>query len=452
MDLFYAMDCLTEHSALLKGIDVQKRHLKAADKRIIAQYLQKFVQYNQKALDFLGVQAWVTGTDLNAALQFSASSYIGCVPLRASDTGKQIGDFVVKPRYINQQQYDEFLEILHLLGHDISPEFLDGLTLSSGHTLRPPQFLEAIKFIDLLHRLSGDVWQKFAVIQREQSTPSGKVNWDKYAKQSAHPEKALMFPQRNNSLTENHAEYAKLHYVFDLCRSLLTQAHLPNALKRPTQQKVDFLTQRLAPIAMQTTRSITIKNSDKPLLQACKKQANIILQNQAFECLGWRLDVAEIFERYVQYVFTELANITGARLHKNVKIPGQFKKQSAWELKYLEPDAIYQKEHLMVVIDAKYKSHFYHLAHDSEALKEEHRRDLHQILAYSAFNHSPHKSAILCYPAQYFQHKTMLYTNPANNCSNKVIMLGLPMSITLYKNAKQAMIELLQQLETDTVL
>ena len=94
MDVFCEIACLTERSTLLNGTALQKKWFKTADKRIIGQYLQKFVSYNSNLFDFLGVQPTVVGTDKNTSLVFRSSAYIGSIPLRSSDTGKQIGDFV----------------------------------------------------------------------------------------------------------------------------------------------------------------------------------------------------------------------------------------------------------------------------------------------------------------------------------------------------------------------
>lgn len=46
LDVFCEVPCLTEQSRQLSGIALQKKWFKSADKRIIGQYLQKFIDYN----------------------------------------------------------------------------------------------------------------------------------------------------------------------------------------------------------------------------------------------------------------------------------------------------------------------------------------------------------------------------------------------------------------------
>jgi hypothetical protein len=154
LDVFCEIPCLTEQSKQLGGIALQKKWFKSADKRIIGQYLQKFIDYNSEQFKFLGVQPYIIGSDQSIALTFRSSGFIGSIPLRASDTGKQIGDFVVMPRFTGRDRFEDYIEILNLLGTEISPEVIDSLPLASGKNFRPPLYLEVVKFIATLEKLT----------------------------------------------------------------------------------------------------------------------------------------------------------------------------------------------------------------------------------------------------------------------------------------------------------
>jgi hypothetical protein len=166
LDVFCEIPCLTEQSKQLSGIVLQKKWFKSADKRIIGQYLQKFIDYNSAQFKFLGVTPYIIGTDQNTSFAFRSSSFIGSIPLRASDTGKQIGDFVVMPRFIGRDRFEDYIEILNLLGTEISPESIDSLPLASGKNFRPPLYLEAVKFITSLEKLTMSSWRKFDNIEK----------------------------------------------------------------------------------------------------------------------------------------------------------------------------------------------------------------------------------------------------------------------------------------------
>src|SRR5690606_8656214 len=127
LDVFFEMPCLTEQSRQLSGIYLQKKWFKSADRRIVGQNLQKFIEYNLTQFKFLGIQPLIIGTDQNTSLIFRSSGFIGTIPLRASDTGKQIGDFVVMPRFTGRDRFEDYIEILNLLGGEISPTVIDSL-------------------------------------------------------------------------------------------------------------------------------------------------------------------------------------------------------------------------------------------------------------------------------------------------------------------------------------
>ena len=245
LEVFNEIYCLTEKSKLLSGIELKKKWFKSADARIIGQYLQKFISYNKDLFDFIGVQPKIEGTDQNTSLSFRSSSYIGSIPLRSSDTGKQIGDFVVMPRFTGRDRFEDYIEILNLLGTEISPEILDSLPLASGKNFRPPLYLEAIKFISALETLLLKPWRKFDNVERITDQPSGQVNWDKYLETEYKVESRLKFPVRKNILSEFHKEYSEIKYVFSICKLELLSSNTPQRIKLSLKPRLSSLEEKL---------------------------------------------------------------------------------------------------------------------------------------------------------------------------------------------------------------
>ena len=79
IDIFSEISCLTESSPHLSGLVLQKKWFHSADKRIIGQYLQKFINYNIELFNFLGVQPFIIGLDQQASLCFRSSEFIGTI-------------------------------------------------------------------------------------------------------------------------------------------------------------------------------------------------------------------------------------------------------------------------------------------------------------------------------------------------------------------------------------
>jgi hypothetical protein len=450
LDVFCEIPCLTEQSRQLSGIVLQKKWFKSADKRIIGQYLQKFIDYNSDQFKFLGVNPFIIGTDQNTSIAFRSSSFIGSIPLRASDTGKQIGDFVVMPRFIGRDRFEDYIEILNLLGTEISPEAIDSLPLASGKNFRPPLYLEAVKFIASLEKLTMRSWRKFDNIEKVSNQPIGQINWTKYINQEYKVEKRLKFPARSNVLSEFHSEYAEIRYVFDICKSELLSANTPQRIKNTLRNRLSFLEERLYHHKPKTTNKISIRFSDSPNVKACKLQANKILNYKLIDSTAWRVDFSDVFEKFIQHIFKEVAKETGGRLYSNFKFHSRTSKHFSWELKHVEPDAIYQKENYLVFIDAKYKSNLYNKFDQSETLKEDHRHDLHQIMAYSSFSKTDFKFGFLCYPSDQIEVKSIQFKNGINEATNTILILGVPLKKASIRETKRLLTNELNEIERKT--
>ena len=450
LDVFCEVPCLTEQSRQLSGIALQKKWFKSADKRIIGQYLQKFIDYNSSQFKFIGVQPFIIGSDQNTSLTFRSSSFIGTIPLRASDTGKQIGDFVVMPRFTGRDRFEDYIEILNLLGTEISPEVIDSLPLASGKNFRPPLYLEAVKFIASLEALLSRPWRKFDNIEKISSQPSGQINWSKYINNEYRIENRLKFPTRKNILSEFHSEYAEIRYVFDICKNELLSSNTPQRIKNTIRVKLSCIEEKLYHHKPKATNNIIAKSSDSPTVKTCKEQANKILNFNLVDSTAWRVDFSDVFEKFVQHIFKAVAKETGGKLFSNFKFHSRTSKHYSWELKHIEPDAIYQKENLLVFIDAKYKSNLYNKFDNSETLKDDHRHDLHQIMAYTSFSKTDIKSGFLCYPSDQLELKAIKYKNGINEVTNTVLVMGIPLKKDSINEAKRLLTNELNELERRT--
>lgn len=448
-DVFAEIACLTEISSIKKWREIQKKWHgpKGKDKFSAPEQSQKFLSINKDVFEFLGVKPRIINTDQNTSIAFRTSSFIGAIPLRASDTGKQIGDFVVMPRFTGRDRFEDYIEILNLLGTEISPEVIDSLPLASGKNFRPPLYLEAVKFIAALEVLISKLWRKFNNVEKISSQPSGQINWNKYTNNEYKIENRLKFPTRKNILSEFHNEYSEVRYVFDLCKNELLSSNTPQRIKNIIRPRLNFIEEKLYHHKPSVTNNISISSSDSPVIKICKEQANKILNFNLVDSTAWRVDFSDVFEKFVQHIFKEVANETGGKLFANFKFQSKTSKHYSWELKHIEPDAIYKKDKFLVFIDAKYKSNLYNKFGNSETLKDDHRRDLHQIMAYSSFSKTNLKYGFLCYPSNELEIKTITYKNGINEVTNTVSIMGIPLKKESINAAKRLLGEELNEIE-----
>lgn len=424
--VFFQLQCLTEQSKNLSGIALLKKWFKKSDRRAIGQSLQKFVSYNSELFGFLGIRPHIVGTDHETVIRFQSSEFIGVIPLRAPDTGKQIGDFIVTPRYSGTNLFDDYVEIITLLEEEITPELFDSIPLASRDFFQPPIYLEAIKYIQALELLVKKSWKKFEVITRKTPNPSGNVNWDKYVRKSYKVENCLKYEISQNTLSENHKEFSNLKYVYEFCRKELTSSTTPIRIRNSNKRLIKYLDEKLYSIPVKSISKFQIRNSDSPVVKKCKLQANRIIINDFSGSVAWRINFSQVFEKYIQFLFKEVAKDCGGRVLNNFRINRKSYKYK-WDLKYIEPDAIYVNDNLIIYIDAKYKSNLYNRNSSSNELKDEHRHDLHQIMAYSGFTNGPLKNGILCYPSERIESQDLIYENRINETKCVIKILGIPL-------------------------
>ena len=144
--------------------------------------------------------------------------------------------------------------------------------------------------------------------------------------------------------------------------------------------------------------------------------------------MAWRIDMAKLFERYVQHVVTmSLIGLDGTAI-SNSKIQGRGQ-LSQWGLKYLEPDIIVKCNSNYFMADAKYKANYYAIGQSSETLRETHRHDLHQLLAYCSFSPEKNKTGILFYPSNSPSCRKISYLEQLGGINNTVYLYGIPFGI-----------------------
>ena len=427
MDLFFEMPCLVERSSVLSGVDLCRKWFTKADKRNPSEALQKFISYNLRQFEFLEITPSIVGTDHRSGIAFRTTRFIGAIPLRAPDTGKQIGDLVVAPRFVDRERFEDYIEILDLLGQAISPEVADSLPLASGRNFRPPFYLEAVKFVVALEHMLRKSWRKFDVVEVIRSEPNGLINWGSYVEHENKLENRLRFPVRQNILSEFHREFRQLRFVFDICNKELRSSNVPHRIRNNFRSRLDFIEQRLYQHKPIAAESFVIRATDRPAVKECKEQANRILKSERSNSTAWRVDFNDVFEKFVQHIFDKIAHSIGGKLTVNQPIQSASATNYSSEMRQPEPDAILVTQDLTAFIDAKYKSHLFSKSENSDLLKDDFRSDLHQVLSYTSFASAPQRIAVICYPSDRVEIESTGFSTPLDNAANKVLIVGIPL-------------------------
>ena len=125
------------------------------------------------------------------------------------------------------------------------------------------------------------------------------------------------------------------------------------------------------------------------------------------EGLPWTMRMDQFFEAWAETVFRIVAQHTGAQV--KVARKRETTHPVSWEPPYigsqksLIPDIWLEWDSLTLIVDAKYKRHWEELQRNpwpniEEELREQHRNDLLQVLAYANLARTARVIACLLYP------------------------------------------------------
>ncbi len=446
--LFFQIPCLSESNEIRCQEIYERLFDKRVDKRYLESAVQKFLLLNKKMFSFIGIALEMNGTGSDLSIKFESSGYIGAIPVKMPYDGIAHKDFQVIPRFDNSGHvFSDLTQLLSRLEYAISPEYSDGEELSLPLQLRPPMYYEAAKFIELFEKAQKHNWVKFEVVGKKHRFPKSNTDWSKHAKYSSDPIKALVFPSSDSILSVNHSEWQELIYVFDVAKSIILQQNVPESIRYKYRNKILSLEKNNSSVKALMTDAVSIHASDPPAIKDAKRQANTLLQKGNTSCVAWRIDMAKLFERYVQHIIAESLKGLDGTVISNSKIYGRGQ-IAQWGLKYLEPDMIIRCKTNTYMADAKYKSHYYAYGQNSEILKETHRSDLHQLLAYCSFSPEKNKTGILFYPARIPSCRKINYLEQLGGINNTVYLYGIPFGI----NGIDASVTVIRQLFASTVV
>ena len=434
----YSFGKIPTLSSVYWSSDKFKQNWKWSD-RSMESVMQRFVDLNQKNLSYLGIVANIETVNGKSAIKLTTSKYIGSVPLISPMNGKAAGDLIVSGRF-----GEEAGELITLLDSSVKPEYSDELRLVQDSQMTPPIFIECCKYIDTYIEAERFKWRKFSNEIKTEQQPKGATLWSEYALRNArNPLEFSVFKNKSNILTTEHPEWAQLNYVLKIAISELESKRAPIRTRTIYSNRISQLKIRLRDKKILPTDGIKKRMSDPFIIKRLKELADIILRNKTNEKLAWRMDYAEFFERFVQYLLGDVAKKKGARENDNPHYGVRVSNRPLWGLNYLEPDLILQKSQEQVVVDAKYKSHIFNWYDNSDELRDTFRHDFHQILAYCSLNSMSTKQAMLVYPFNDFTYHKMTINSPLTHSDAQVYLVGIPLEKNRIEEIKERFNEII---------
>ena len=377
---------------------------------------QHFLTRNRAILASLDVESSLSYTNSNININFQSSSTVGTVPLISPTTGRPDFSLVIEPRL----GWLGLGEMLGTMGWKVLPNIMTNLPLLPRSARDIPRWVMAAIIIPRIEIILNMIQRRFEYTEEDLSHPRGTINWGAYVSHELPRMQLLRVPCRFPELINDRELRAALHYVLRVQLSSLE-----------TQRSAGYFVLVLIDRCQKLIRMVNDVSPKAPTPKQLYSWMHVSIRNENFlkglqaiewtveekglagvtdlEGLPWRLSMDQFFEGWVESVVGKLAPRIGARVKVGRKqetvVPISWEKSYLGSQKSLRPDLVLEREDEVIIIDAKYKDHWEDLqAHRwtslEDQIREAHRTDLLQVLAYSTLFNAPKITACLVYPCR----------------------------------------------------
>lgn len=424
---------------------------KSGDASRDAKLAHQFIERNAKTLGQFGINSRVDFDGSNVFVVFQSGPQIGAFPLISPITGKPEIALVVRPRF----GWTGLGRVLGTSGFKIIPQVLS-LPLLPKTECEIPDWILSATILPRLKALLAHLSRRFEVVEDVRSAPRGQVNWANYATQKLPAMKFLEVPCRHPDLRSDRDLTAAIHYVLrkqlgslesqrdagmvvvellQICVTLLRLVEDVSPV-RPSRKQLDgwFRVPFATKVFSHGLDAITWSSEETGLGGTTDWRG-----------LPWVMSMEEFYEAWVETVFSRYARRFGGLLRigrrRETITPIAWERPFLGSQKFLMPDLVIEQEDRTVFVDAKYKDHWEALQQHrwlelEEEVRERHRDDLLQVLAYSTLSESKAITACLAYPCTAetwatlkergtVSHRAAVY---AGRRKVDLVMLAVPMS------------------------
>jgi len=304
------------------------------------------------------------------------------------------------------------------MGFRVVPDLLALPDLPQSERRVPPWVLSTI-VLARMRRLLDVMQRRFVVSEKDRTAPQGAVLWEKYATTRFPVGRALDVPCRFPDLRDDEELRAAVHWVVRRHRDALLGQISAGIVVHQLIALCDGLIARLqgsiprAP-AGQFGRALVRHSVSTRVFQEGLQAIEWTVDERGLAGLSdlaglaWRMDMEVFFEAWVEAIADHVARRVGAQLtvgrRDQTRVPLDWNPPSIGSQRSLVPDVVLARNDVVVVLDAKYKRHADDIErlgwHNVDAMvREQHRADVLQALAYSTLFDVPRIVACLAYPA-----------------------------------------------------
>lgn len=377
-------------------------------------YAENFISANRANLDALAITPELLPEAAEISLRLRPGGVVGAVPLFAPDTRKIAGGVVVRPRF----GWDDIGPLLQHIGWSATPHILE-FPLVPGSAREVPPWVLAGPILRRLGRLVREIRRGFSMHEEIRQSPRGQILWSRYvttqAVRGAFHELPCRFPELGLDLLLQ----GYLRWGVERVQGALAPYTSGDAVARQLIHEANTLLFELrhaksrVPDHQALRDLLRAEGLPSEYLRAGLQALGWLSDERGLggttesDGLSWSLPMHQLFERWVEAITRGWARQFGGQVRSafagETTVPLVWDQKAPGRMGSLVPDLVVRSVDHVFIIDAKYKGHFEDLddrrwAEVGEQMREEHRHDLHQILAYAALYDARRISAMLVYP------------------------------------------------------
>jgi 5-methylcytosine-specific restriction endonuclease McrBC regulatory subunit McrC len=362
----------------------------------------------------LDVSHALRSSDTGVQLELLPGAHAGAIPLRSAQSGQVAGGFLVEPRF----GWSGVGRVLVSTGWAAAPEILD-FPLVPGSGREIPPWVLAGPVLQRLGELLRTLRRGFRTQEQVIQKPRGHVVWNRYVSESLIRGRWTHLPCRFPDLSADPVIRRMVRWALQRVRDELAVVGGTDFVARLLVAAADELLNQLrdvlplVPVQSQLDRLASGDAVTEVSLRRGLEALGWIVDERGLgggremDGLAWDAPLDSLWECYVEAHVRREAALQGGAVRvgrsRETIVPLDWSDPGHRSIGHLLPDIVVTYRARIDVIDAKYKAHLAELDEHgwrafTEDVREHHRADVHQILAYASLFDAPEVRAILVYP------------------------------------------------------
>ena len=372
-------------------------------------WTDSFLTANRDELARLAIGTSIRVKEGRNLVVLTSSDRLGAIPLRSPITRKITGGLLVEPRF----GWLSIGQVLGEVGFRVEPQ-IGGLALVPGSAREVPPWVLAGPLVSRVAALVARMSRTFVPTTVEREIPRGTVDWNWYASRALPTGRWASFQCSYSELSNDPELVAALRWTLRRVRQDLDPA-MDFMVARRLVERIEDLLRALGtgPARRPGLGELTPPSIAPEWLRLAIEAIGWVRDERglggarSLDGLPWSLPVNSLWEAWVEAFLQSLAVRLGGRLFTGRE--GSTSRPLVWRthtrsLGHLAPDFLLEFPGRSVWIDAKYKDHLRRMTVQDwsalpAALRDSHRADLHQALAYAMLAQSPCVDTLLVYPS-----------------------------------------------------